>query len=285
MKFNQIRSLILLIIFSITSIFADEVISVVASKFPNAEALKAAKPILKAQGYDLKIKEINSYSGHNIVTEYGKRAENPNLDVINGKYDANFFQQLTYIQQYNKLNGTNLAILGKIIYIPFAIYITQNKEKNVTSIVSYIKQNPGLAIGVPTDYLDQARALKLLEAYKLIELDNNEDFPNLADIIANPYKLSIYQGDNNILPKMLRKGDIDLAVMNSGRAYLDNIKLDNLSLIENSPEDYANVLVTTKEKSNSRKMQALFKALQSPEVNKAINNSYSGVIKSTASLN
>jgi len=278
-QLKLVINILILSFFSGAMAFANEVISVVASKFPNAEVLKAAEPILKAQGYDLKIEEINSYTGHNIVSPYGKRELNPNLDVINGKYDANFFQPLTYIQQYNKLNGTDLAVVGKVIYIPFAIYLASDKANGVKSITSFIMKTPGLTIGVPADYIDQARALKLLEAYKLIKLTDDEQFPNLANVTANPYKLNIYQADNSALAGMLRNKGLDLIVMNTGRAYLNNIKLNNLSLVENSPQDYANVLVTTKEKSNSPKIIALFKALQSPEVKKAINSSAGGLIK------
>lgn len=279
MKLKNLFWFLTLFFTSITIVFANETISVVASKFPNAEILQAAKPILKAQGYNLEVVEINSYTGHNIVTPYGKRPNNPNLDVINGKYDANFFQPLTYIQQYNKLNDSDLAIVESVIYVPFAIFITKSQEKKDLPINTLIKQNPGLVVGIPTDYIDQARALKLLEANGLIKLDGTEEYPNLSDITSNPYKLNLYQADNVILADMLKNNVLDLAVMNSGRAYLKGIKPDRFSIIENNPLTYANVVVTTKEKSKSAKILALIKALHSPEVKNVINNGYGGLIK------
>ena len=49
---------------------------------------------------------------------------------------------------------------------------------------------------------------------------------------------------------------------------LKGIKPDRFSIIENNPLTYANVVVTTKEKSKSAKILALIKALYSPEVKK-----------------
>lgn len=263
---------------------AAETITVVATKFPNGDVLKVAKPILKQQGYDLKIIEIPSYTGHGIVTVKGSTPQeiyNPNLQVLNGKYDANFFQPDIYLDEYNKLSGSNLSDIGKVFYIPFAIYLSPIHKLESASISSLVQKHQGMTVGIPTAYIDAARALKLLEANHLISLDPKEPIPNLSDVTANPYHLHIIQVDNEVMPPLVQNNSFDMIVMNSGRAYLKNLYVTNQSLLENDSDRYSNVVVTTKANSDSPKMKALVKALQSPEVRKFIQQNYRNVVKAS----
>lgn len=264
--------------------FASETISVVATKFPNGDVLKVVEPILKKQGYNLEIREIPSYSGHGIVTVKGKNPtdeiNNPNQLVVSGKADANFFQPEIYLDEYNRLSGTNLASVGKVFYVPFAIYISQEQKVNhKESVYQFVKSHNELTVGIPTGYIDAARALKLLESNKVISLDPQEKIPNLASVISNPYHLNIVQVDNEILPKLLQKDDIDMIVMNSGRAYLKGLLATDQSLMENNPEAYSNIVVTTKHNVNSPKIKALVEALNSESVRKYIEQNYKGIVK------
>ncbi len=264
--------------------YADENISVIATKFPNGDVLEVAKPILKKEGYNLEIKEIASYSGHGIVTERAHpvhEINDPNKDVVDGKYDANFYEPLIYLEQYNNLNQQNLVNVGSIFYIPFAIYLSEKNRQDFTNINNLVTKKPQLVVGIPNTYIDEARALRLLAANHLIKLDSNERLPNIADIKQNPYRLKIIQVDNNLLPELLRKNDLDMIVINSGRAYLKDLTPDKSILVESSPDLYANVVVTTKEKVNSPKIKALVKALQSEEVKQYITQNFNNTVKSS----
>lgn len=286
MKFNVLVRLttILGLFISTNLAVANETITVVATKFPNGDVLKVTEPILKQQGYDLKIIEIPSYTGHGIVTEKGSTPQeihNPNLQVLNGKYDANFFQPDIYLDEYNKLSGSNLADIGKIFYVPFAIYLSPNHKLESESLSILAKKHDRMTVGIPTSYIDAARALKLLEANHLISLNQGEQIPNISDITANPYHLHIIQVDNEVMPKLALNNSFDMIVMNSGRAYLKHLYIKNNSLVENNPDRYSNVVVTTTKNQNSPKMKALVKALQSAEVHKFIQQNYKGVVKAS----
>jgi len=73
------------------AVFANgaEKIVVDATSVPHAEILEVVKPILAKEGFTLEIKEFNDYTVPNLATE-------------DGDLDANFFQHLPYLNEFNK---------------------------------------------------------------------------------------------------------------------------------------------------------------------------------------
>ena len=94
----------------LTSCGTDEnTIIVGASSSPHAEILEQIKPVLKEQGYTLKIKTFTDY----IL---------PNTTLEDGELDANYFQHITYLNNFNVEHGTHLVSVGNVHYEPFGIY-------------------------------------------------------------------------------------------------------------------------------------------------------------------
>lgn len=87
----------------------DKIIRVGASPSPHAEILAAAKDILERQGYTLEIVEFSDYI-------------QPNLALSEGELDANYFQHLPYLEDYNAENGTDILWVAKIHFEPLALY-------------------------------------------------------------------------------------------------------------------------------------------------------------------
>ena len=84
-------------------------ITVAASPTPHAEILAQAKPILEAEGWTLEVKEFQDYV-------------QPNNVVESGEFDANYFQHIPYLENFNEEQGTHLVNAGGIHYEPFGIY-------------------------------------------------------------------------------------------------------------------------------------------------------------------
>lgn len=84
-------------------------ISVAASPTPHAEILAITKEILSAKGIELEIKEFTDYV-------------QPNLVVNNGDVDANYFQHVPYLEDFNKENITEVVPVAKIHVEPMGIY-------------------------------------------------------------------------------------------------------------------------------------------------------------------
>ena len=88
---------------------AGSTISVAASPTPHAEILAVAKEILAAKDITLDIKEFTDYV-------------QPNNVVDSGDVDANYFQHLPYLEDFNAQNGTEVVSVAAIHVEPMGLY-------------------------------------------------------------------------------------------------------------------------------------------------------------------
>ncbi len=86
-----------------------QTITVAASPTPHAEILKIAKDILAKKNVTLDVKEFTDYV-------------QPNNVVESDEIDANYFQHLPYLEDFNKENGTHLVSIGAIHVEPIGLY-------------------------------------------------------------------------------------------------------------------------------------------------------------------
>ena len=86
-----------------------QTITIAASPTPHAEILEVAKEILAAKDITLDIKSYNDY----VV---------PNTVVDDGTVDANYFQHLPYLEDFNTQNGTHIASIAAIHVEPMGLY-------------------------------------------------------------------------------------------------------------------------------------------------------------------
>lgn len=88
---------------------AGTTIKIAASPTPHADILKIAKDILAKKNVNLVIGEFTDY----IV---------PNNVVESGEYDANYFQHVPYLDDFNAQNGTHLVWVLKVHHEPMGAY-------------------------------------------------------------------------------------------------------------------------------------------------------------------
>ena len=88
---------------------AGQTISVAASPAPHAEILAIAKEILAEKDIILDIQEFSDY----VI---------PNNVVEDGTVDANYFQHLPYLEDFNAENGTHIVSVAAIHVEPLGIY-------------------------------------------------------------------------------------------------------------------------------------------------------------------
>ncbi len=86
-----------------------QTITIAASPTPHAEILEVVKEILAAKDITLDIKSYNDY----VV---------PNTVVDDGTVDANYFQHLPYLEDFNAQNGTHIASIAAIHVEPMGLY-------------------------------------------------------------------------------------------------------------------------------------------------------------------
>ena len=236
-------------------------LKVAASPTPHAEILEQVKPILAEQGIDL------------VITEYGDYIV-PNTAVDEGDEDANYFQHTPYLEQFNAENGTDLVSVGKIHYEPMGIYAGKTAP---------LEELPdGATIAVPNDATNEARALQLLAAQGLIEIDPEAGLnatPN--DITSNPKNLQFKELEAAMLPQTA--SEVDLSVINSNFAMEGGMNPATDSLASEDADSeaaqtFANIIAVKEGHENDPAIQALVKALQSDKVKEYIEKTYSGAV-------
>ena len=232
-------------------------LTVAASPTPHAEILEQCVPILAEQGIELVINQYDDY----VI---------PNTAVEDGDEDANYFQHIPYLQEFNETRGTHLVSVAGVHIEPMGIYAGR---------VSSLEDLPdGAVIAVPNDATNEGRALLLLEAQGLITLDDSSNLtatPN--NIVDNPKNLEFQELEAATIPSVL--ADVDLAVINSNYALGAGLNPTTDALaIESSDSPYVNVLVVKEGNENNEAIQALVDALHSDTIRDYITETFDGAV-------
>ncbi len=234
-------------------------IKVGASPAPHAAILEVAKEILAKEGINLEIVEFNDY----II---------PNTSVEEGDLDANYFQHITYMNNFNEEHKTHLVSVAEIHYEPFAIY--PGKAATLADI------KDGAKIAVPNDGTNEARALMLLESQGLIKLKEGVGLAaTKQDIAENPRNFDIVEMEAQLLPAAL--ADVDVAVINGNYALGAGLTSEQALAFEDasaSAATYVNVLAVKEGNEKNEAILALVKALQSQEVKDFMTKTYGSAV-------
>jgi len=239
----------------------DKTIVVGASPTPHGEILAVAGEVLKEEGFTLEVKEFTDYV-------------QPNLTLENKELDANFFQHLPYLEDFNVKNNTKLVSAGAVHYEPLGLY--PGKIKNLAAIVD------GSTIAIPNDTTNEARALLLLETIGLIKVDPKAGLEATPkDIIENPKNLVFKELEAAQLARSLP--DVDLAVINGNYAIEAGLNAGTDAIAKEEKDSlaaqtYANIVAVRAGDETSEKTLALMKALQSEKVISFIEDNYQGAV-------
>lgn len=94
---------------------AGQRISVACSPSPHAEVLELVKEILAAKDITLEIKVFEDY----VL---------PNTAVEDGEIDANYFQHVPYLEEFNQTRGTHLVNVAGVHVEPMGLYGGTQKD-------------------------------------------------------------------------------------------------------------------------------------------------------------
>ncbi|MGB8954255.1 MAG: MetQ/NlpA family ABC transporter substrate-binding protein [Tumebacillaceae bacterium] len=228
-----------------------------ATAVPHEEILKAVAPTLEKEGVKLDIVPFNDYV-------------QPNLQLAEGKLDANYFQHIPYLEDFSKQHNLDLTYISKVHIEPIGAY--SKKVKSISELAD------GAKIAIPNDVTQVGRSLALLEKNGLIKLKDGVGISGtIKDITENKNNFKFQELEAAMLPRILP--EVDLAVINTNYALeAQLVPTKDALLLEDKDSPYVNVLaVKTKDKDNEA-LQKLAKALNSPEVKKFIEDKYKGSV-------
>lgn len=121
----------------------------------------------------------------------------------------------------------------------------------------------GIKIAVPNDATNEGRALLLLEAYDLIDVDDEVGITaTVADIKDNPLGIEFVEVEAAMVPNVLP--DVDYGIINGNYALA--AQLDAALLYENAESPYVNVVSVNEPNKDSDEAKALAAAVLSQKV-------------------
>ncbi len=126
-----------------------------ASPVPHAEILNFIKDNLaEKNGLDLEVKEFTDY----VL---------PNTALVDGQLDANYFQTPAYLADQEQARNFKAVSVASVHIEPLGVYSRDIKE--LTAIPN------GAQVAIPNDPTNEARALRLLAANKLLTLNDDAE--------------------------------------------------------------------------------------------------------------
>ena len=229
-------------------------VSVGASPIPHAEMLNFIKDDLAEQGITLRVVEFTDYL-------------QPNVAVISGDLDANFFQHVPYLESNAEWSEKLVSAFGVHVE-PFGLY--SEKHKSIADLPN------GASIAIPNDPSNGGRALLLLQANGLITLRDGAGLEvTPRDITGNPKNFRFQELEAAQLPRSLQ--DVDAATINGNYALEAGFNpLRDSLIIEGAQSPYVNIITVLKGRENDPKILALKNALLSQKVKDYINSHYDG---------
>ena len=229
-------------------------LTVGATPVPHAELLNLIRSDLAAQGITLRVMEFTDYV-------------QPNMAVMSGDLDANFFQHTPYLESNAEWSSAMASAFGVHVE-PFGLY--SSRYSNVNDLPN------GASIAIPNDPSNGGRALLLLQANGLIRLRPDAGLrATPRDVIDNPRNFRFQELEAAQLPRSLQ--DVDAATINGNFALQAgfNPVRDSL-IIEGADSPYVNIVVVRRGMENDERIRALRNALLSQKVKDYINANYGG---------
>ena len=239
----------------------DKTITVAASATPHAEILEEAKPLLEKEGYELEVTVFDDYV-------------RPNEVVESGEFDANYFQHIPYLDQFNEEKGTHLVNAGGIHYEPFGIY--PGTKDSLDDLAD------GDSIAVPNDTTNEARALLLLQDNGIITLKDGAGLnATVKDIEENPHNVEIVELEAAQVARVT--GETAYVVLNGNYALEAGFSVAKDALAyeqadSEAAKTYVNIIAVKEGNENSDKIKALVDVLKSDDIKDFINENYDGAV-------
>ncbi|CAM3867487.1 MetQ/NlpA family ABC transporter substrate-binding protein [Corynebacterium belfantii] len=205
----------------------------------------------KEQGIDLEVVDFSDFS-------------TPNQALSQNRLDVNLFQHLKFLAEYNVKSKSDLAPVGSTEIIPLALFWKGHDSLDGIE---------GQSVAIPNDPTNQARAINVLVANKLITLKKpGLSTPTPADVDTAKSKVTLTPVEAASSPAAYGEGKP--AIINN--TFLERSGIDaKTAIVQDDPasteaEPYINVMVTTKENKDNPQWAQLIELWHTDEVQKAL---------------
>lgn len=223
--------------------------------------------LLEEEDIDLEFKEFTDYS-------------QPNKALANGEVDINAFQHYNFLDNWNKENKEDLAVVAETYISPIHLFSgTENGKAKYTDL----KDLPdGAQIAVPNDATNESRALYVLQDAGLIKLNvSGQELATIANISENKKNLDIKELDASQTARALSSADA--AIVNNSYAVEAGVDYDTSLYTEevnDQSEQWINVIAAQADWKDSDKADIINKLVEvyhTDDVKKVIDETSEGI--------
>jgi D-methionine transport system substrate-binding protein len=233
------------------------VLRVGVTPVPAGEVMQLLVPVLAKQNIQLKVVSFSDYI-------------QPNLALAAKELDANLYQNVPFMEQFNRDHGSKFVSVAKAYLPPMGLYPGHAKS------LAALRESSSVAI--PNDPTNSGRALILLQSAGLITLKATAGAAaGPGDVATNPKHLQFRELEAAQLPRSL--ADVDAAVINANFALDAGLNPMKDALYHESPDSkYVNILAVNAGLENDPRIVALIRALQSDTIREFLNTRYKGSV-------
>ncbi|WP_046216057.1 MetQ/NlpA family ABC transporter substrate-binding protein [Paenibacillus wulumuqiensis] len=223
---------------------------------PMTDILDIVKPLLQKDGINLEVVVLSD----NVQ---------PNDALANKEVDANFFQHVPYMTQYNESKGSNLVAIQPIYDAIYGAY--SKKYKSIEELPE------GAVIAIANDPSNIGRSLQMLAAAGMITLKDGVGMnATQADITDNPKKFAFKEVDLLMLARMYDEADL-VAMTPAYAKPLNLTPVKDALVTEKADSTFAITLVAREDNKDSAPIQKLKEHMAGPEVKKFLEDNYSDI--------
>ncbi|WIB25578.1 MetQ/NlpA family ABC transporter substrate-binding protein [Curtobacterium sp. MCSS17_015] len=193
----------------------------------------------------------------------------PNPALTDGQVDINQFQHIQYLANYNVTSDDDLQPIGSTAVYPLPLYAT--KYDDVADLPE------GAKVAIPNDAINEARALLVLQAAELLELEDGGSAFSTTDDIETA-KVDVQPLDASQTANALQQGSVQAAVVNNnfataaGLPASDKVFTDDPTSSSAAP--YVNVFAVRNEDKANETYLDLAELFQDEAVQEAFKQDY-----------
>ena len=220
-------------------------------------------PTLKEEGIEIELVKFSDY----VI---------PNQALADGEVDLNAFQHYNFMNKWSKEHGVELVAIADTLIAPLCVY-----SQKITSL-DEVKDGDGVAI--MNDVVNEARALRMLEAAGLIKLrEDMTEYATVADIAENPRNLQFFEMEAAMTASSLFDPAIAMGFLNGTHAKDAGYTNDQALLMEQYDPDnpdmhgIINVIAARADRADDPVFQRIVEVYHSDEVRALFDTVYKGV--------
>ena len=210
---------------------------------------KAIEPYLQSLGYKVEVVDFTDYV-------------QPDQALASGEIDANLMQHTVYLEKFAEDNNLDIK---SIIEVPTAgAGVFSEKLKYIDEL------KDGDKVAIPTDAVNLARSLRLLETLGVIKLKEDVDATKAttADVTENKKNLEFVTLDAAQISRSL--DSVAIGVVPGNYAIAAGLDFNSALGVEKLAEGYKNVIAVRGEDVDSELGKDLKAAVESEEFFNAI---------------